>query len=265
MAKQHGRGTDSALRIRLQELRNRISSLTNKVDGVSLESTQLQVLNTLTNLLAENKLDFEIKSVKDANGDVFQLRGSLNEETGVYTWDYIDAEGNVATPVTPVEFLNPDALLTAIQTTLETIDTVLDNIKIDTANLDVALSTRAADATVVATNNLLTIIDAVLDNIKLDTANLDVALSTRATETTLQVLTNQKTPTSIDTDVAGTAGSVPIGATEISFFNAGNNDATVNGITIPAGVTRTFGFHNPISTAITFDALTSRLLIDYMA
>ena len=74
----------------------------------------------------------------------------------------------------------------ASETTLAAIDAVLDNIKLDTANLDVALSTRATEATLLTNNVLLTAIDAVLDNIKLDTANLDVALSTRASEATLE-------------------------------------------------------------------------------
>jgi hypothetical protein len=89
------------------------------------EGTLEQILLTLGGLLAENKLDFEMKSVKDANGDVFQLRGTLDEETGIYKWDYIDAEGNAydigdpGGPVAPVVFLNPDGLLTAILTELE--------------------------------------------------------------------------------------------------------------------------------------------------
>lgn len=98
-------------------------------------------------------------------------------------------------------------------TILTAIDAVLDAIKLDTAstatntaNLDVALSTRATESTLEAArvllasldgkdfatettqSTLLTAIDTVLDAIKLDTANLDVLLSTRASESTLAAI-----------------------------------------------------------------------------
>jgi len=71
-----------------------------------------------------------------------------------------------------------------------------------------------------------------------------------------------KTPTSVNTTGAGT---VPIGASEISFFNNGSIDATVNGTPLPAGVTRTFGFKNDIDTAIAYNGNGEQVLIDYMA
>jgi len=89
---------------------------------VATETTLQTVSNTLTSLLAENKLDFELRSVVDDNGDVFQLRGTLDEETGVYSWDYIDAAGAVAVPVAPVEFINPEGLLTVIYSELQTLN-----------------------------------------------------------------------------------------------------------------------------------------------
>lgn len=60
---------------------------------------------------------------------------------------------------------------------------ILDAIKTAVEGLDT--SALATEVTLVATNALLTTIDGVLDAIKLDTANLDVALSTLATESTL--------------------------------------------------------------------------------
>lgn len=80
--------------------------------------------------------------------------------------------------------------------------------------------------------------------------------------TELQVTTAQKTPTHY---VGTGTHNVPIGATEISIFNNGTGDATVNATIIPAGVTRTFGFKNPIAVAIACDGVGSeQLIIDYM-
>jgi hypothetical protein len=120
------RGNDLSFRSKVLRGLAAIAGNTGATGLLNQEITQLAVLNTLQNLLAENKLDFEIKSVKDANGDIFQLRGTLDEETGVFTWDYIDAEGNAYSalnqpggPQGSVEFLNPDGLLSAILIELE--------------------------------------------------------------------------------------------------------------------------------------------------
>ncbi|NIP30410.1 MAG: hypothetical protein GTN59_07570, partial [Candidatus Dadabacteria bacterium] len=113
------------------------------------EGTLQQILLTLGSLLEENKLDFEIKSIKDFNGDVFQLRGTLDEETGVYVWDYIDAAGNAYTtldlpggPQSPVEFLNPDGLLSAILSELEAFnDKFITEVDDDLININQTLPT----------------------------------------------------------------------------------------------------------------------------
>lgn len=71
-------------------------------------------------ILAEmqKQKDFEMLKVRDANGDIFALRATFNETSGTYSYDYIDAQGNVAIPVNPLEFLNPDNLLTLIYQSL---------------------------------------------------------------------------------------------------------------------------------------------------
>jgi hypothetical protein len=79
-----------------------------------------------------------------------------------------------------------------------------------------------------ATQATLLTVKTVLDNIKLDTANLDVALSTRATESTLSTLDGRfvptvKTPGFFRTSVAGT---VAAGTRSVSVYNAG----LVNGL-----------------------------------
>lgn len=53
--------------------------------------------------------DFELQVVKDANGDLFLFRPKLDEGTDTYTFDYIDAQNNVVTPVQPVEVIGSDS------------------------------------------------------------------------------------------------------------------------------------------------------------
>ena len=81
---------------------------------------------------------------------------------------YYDAQGNLVTPVGPIIYVNPDFHLAQMVLLLTSIDN----------SIDVNLSTRNAEATQL-------LVKGVLDNIKLKTDNLDVALSTRASETTL--------------------------------------------------------------------------------
>ena len=64
--------------------------------------------------------------------------------------------------------------------------------------------------------------------------------------------------------VSNAVVTIPIGATEVSVFNNGDLTGSVNGTVIPAGVTRNFGFKNPIETTISVDGTGTELLIDYM-
>jgi hypothetical protein len=261
MGDRHGRGTDSAIRVRLQEIRNRLSSVITGINNVSsgvsnlsLESTQQQVLLTLTNLLAENKLDFEMKSVKDANGDVFQLRGTLDEETGVFVWDYIDADGNVATPATPVEFLNPDGLLSAIETELidqgltldsslvelqaintntdqletllTTIDTVLDNslVQLQAINVNTdQLETLSTDI-----KNLLTTIDADTGNIATSVAALELCCqATNTLLTTIDAVLDQIQTNTLNTVNELTSANVTLTAVQNELIALNNTAGTL--------------------------------------
>lgn len=90
--------------------------------GLATEATLLTVANTLSQILVEDQLDFELKAVEDANGDIYQLRGVLDEATGTYVWDYIDSSGAVASPVLPVQFVNLSGLLGAIESELVTLN-----------------------------------------------------------------------------------------------------------------------------------------------
>ncbi len=90
--------------------------------GLATEATLLTVANTLSQILVEDQLDFELKAVEDANGDIYQLRGVLDEAAGTYVWDYIDSSGAVASPVLPVQFVNLSGLLGAIEAELITLN-----------------------------------------------------------------------------------------------------------------------------------------------
>jgi len=199
------------------------SAISAAVAAGATEATLQLVLTAL-----QSGQEYEAKLVRDSDTppvNWLEVR-IFNTTTGnfdppVY---YLAGSNTVGSPVLPIVYIDPTTLLATIasnttglnlEATQLLIKTVLDTIKVDTAKLDVALSTRAAEVTLVATNALLTTIDAVLDAIKvdtgnmltslateatlldvetaidavkLDTANLDVALSTRASELTLSAL-----------------------------------------------------------------------------
>lgn len=212
MGKEHGRGSDSALRLRLQELRNRFASLLGKVDTLNSTASTLATeatLNTLLTAIKANNEDGEILIVKDVTNDVIvvQVR-EYDKETDTWTVRYENVGGGDYSPaITPATYEYQDAtavltlLLTEIQNINSNIDTNLSSraseatlsalatllntsqgtLITNTNNLDVALSTRASENTQLANNGLLTTIDSA-------TANLDVALSTRASEVTLAAL-----------------------------------------------------------------------------
>lgn len=86
---------------------------------------------------------------------------------------YYDANGNVVSPVPPLQYVNPEYVLNNIllQETA---------IRANTNNLDVALSTRATEATQVTVKNTLV-------------SKLDVALSTLATQATASAMSGTLT------------------------------------------------------------------------
>ena len=107
------------------------SALLTSLLGVdySTESTLQSVLagitangGVLTSLLNENKIDFELASVEDSNGDIFKLVFEKDETTGATTISYIDAQGNAATPVGTVNFLNPVSVLTQLLAELQNLN-----------------------------------------------------------------------------------------------------------------------------------------------
>jgi hypothetical protein len=140
---------------------------------------------------------------------------------------------------------------------LEVIENLLTTIDFDTSNLDVALSTRATEATLLSvlselqainidTNGLSQeatqlLVKSVLDSIKLDTANIvDIeALLTPAVRTH-------------NTVSAVLPGFIPAGSMSGSVLNEGNQPGTWNGIVIPAGVSIPWG---PIGNRDTYGSI----------
>jgi hypothetical protein len=269
--------------------------------GLATEATLISVLNAIV----ASDQDIEILLVRDTGNSDEVVQQITNYETGVPVVTYKDVNGNAYVPVGPLEYLDPSAVMNlmltelldqgltldaidantdGLEALLTAIDTVLDNIKLDTANLDVALSTRATEATLVSTNALLTTIDAVLDTIKTDTAlmvtdlaAIEVLLTTtNALLTTIDgVLDTIKVDTGVLatpvtglavalTNVVGAgAASVAAGKRRVTFANVGNADITAAGGTISRGRIVTFsadGLRDTLA-AIPYNALTSEILI----
>jgi hypothetical protein len=227
------RGAKTKTEVLLSDIWNKLSTLGGGGGGgLATEVTLQSVLSAI-----QDGQDFEAKIVVDNNGN-----GTTYLEVRIWnpdtqTWEaplYYLPGSNVGVPagsLTPaIVYVNPAALqaqiLAAIQAqgtvpqateaTLSTIEawqssinTILSIIETETANLDVALSTRASEATlllleaklnslgqkasaasapvVLSTEQeaILATIDSVLDAIKLDTANIS---SDPATQTTLAAL-----------------------------------------------------------------------------
>lgn len=266
--------------------------------GLATESTLNMVLAAI-----QDGQDFESKLVVDdnGNGDTYLEVRIWNPDT--QTWEaplYYTAGSNTGVPagslVAPIIYINNGALLNTIasnttglalestlsainaklnslgqktsansvpvvlsseqQALIDGIEALLTTIDADTSNLDVALSTRATEATLLATNTLLTTIDTVLDNILLDTTSIDTEVTGLNTPTTGLAV-------SLTRVTGAGAASVAAGKRRVSFFNAGNNNATVAGTTLEKGESVTFsadGLRDTLAS-ISYDALTSELLI----
>jgi len=257
---------------------------------VATEATLLSVFNAIV----ASDQDIEILLVRDTGDSDKVLQQITNYETGTPVVTYKDVNGNVVVPVGPLEYLDPSAVLNLVlaaiqaqglvpqateatllalsakfnslgqkasalsapvvlsteqEAILATIDSVLDSIKVDTGN-------AATEVTLLATNALLTTIDTVLDNILVDTTAIATNIGTLATP-----ITGLATSLLI-VSVTG-AASVSAGKRSVSFMNTGNNDATVNGSTLKAGLSIDYPLlsNRDVYAAIPYNALTSELTI----
>ncbi len=156
---------------------------------------------------------------------------------------YYDADGNVVVPVGPLELVNPQYVLESILAQITAINT----------DFDVALSTRASEATLALTNVALSTINTtlgglatqatlaavktVLDNIKLDTANLAPVNTTPGfTSDTSSVF----------------ATPVPTGVKAFSLLFRGTG-GQLNGVNVPDGYRVDFGNgKDPVVTTMTY-------------
>lgn len=103
--------------------------------ALATETTLQSVLGTLTSLFAEQRLDFEVKCIQDANGDKYLMRISWDDASNAYTVDYIDGTGAVVTPVGAIEICSPDVLLQAILTEMQAANVTLNTVSTDIASL----------------------------------------------------------------------------------------------------------------------------------
>lgn len=193
------------------------------VAGAATEATLLQVLAAI-----QSGQEYEQNLVVDQGGvgcptncpTYLQIR-IWNSVT--HTFDppiYYDAAGSVVVPVGPVALVNPQYVLENILTQVTAIN----------SNVDVALSTRASEAT-------LALVKTVLDTIKLDTANLAPV--------------NTIPGFSIDTTSVG-ATAVPTGVKAFSLLFRGTG-GQLNGFTVPDGYRVDFGNgKDPVVTAMTY-------------
>lgn len=100
-----------------------------------------------------------------------------------------------------------------------------------------------------------------LEQIAENTVGLDSSTTNALLEEIRDKLVAQKTPTSV---VTTTTENIPVGASEVSVFNNGSSNATVNGTILPPGFERSFGFLAPTATTIPVVANGNQVLIDYM-
>ena len=196
----------------------------------------------------------------------------LSTEQELIMQGILTAIGSISIP----SGLALDVTLQATNTILTIIDGVLDNIKLDTANLDVALSTLSTEATQLLTKTVLDLInnklvdgndigDVTINNtnaeaipvsdaggsITIDNINLDNALAT-GTRTH-----NVVSSTGVGSILAGSfCGSV---------LNAGNSSGTWNGVALPAGVSIPWAKVGVRDTynVINYDATGTTFIIEY--
>lgn len=149
-----------------------------------------------------------------------ELQGTLDVNTGL---DLSGLSSEATLELVRLLLVSLDGKDYSTATKQDVAKAVLDLIKSNTDNLDVALSTRATEATLeaarlllvsldgkdYATETTLALIKPVLDLIKTNSDNLDTPLSTRATETTLA-----QVKTGIDNLVVNTGAAPNLDAFE---------------------------------------------------
>lgn len=179
---------------------------------------------TLTALLAavQQHQDYEFLLVRDPGAADLIVRQVIeyDETTDTFTYSYQTIAGVPYVPIGVPVYVDDSALLNLMLTQLTAIN----------ADLDVALSTRASEATVAAINT-----------------KLAPAVRTH------------------NTVVSSGVGTVPAGSLRGSVLNSGGAAGVWNGIAIPAGVSIPWGdiFSRDTYGAIAFDGSGTVLTIEY--
>lgn len=191
--------------------------------GLATEATALSILAAI-----QNGRDFEQNLVIDTGGVGCPANCPTYVEIRIWngvSFDpptYYNAAGAVVVPVGPLEYVNPQFTLEDILQQLVASNALLTTIDGDTSNLDVALSTRATEATALLLLAQLSAIN----------ADLDVALSTRASEATLSTLNGKFVGGNDIGDVTINNGA---GAAAVNIQDGGNS-ITVDGTVSISGV-----------------------------
>lgn len=208
--------------------------------------------------------EFEQNLVQDLGGvgcpancpTYLQIR-IFDTDTGTFGAPiYYDASGAVVIPVGPLELVNPQFVLNNILTQITAIN----------ADLDVALSTRASEATLLTLATEATVLTLATEATLLTVAT-EATLLTLATEATLSSLNSKftsvtRTPSLTRVTGAG-AATVPAGARSVSVYNAGVTDGSWLGATIKQGEQFNYSAdgEDDVLAAFAYDALTTELVI----
>jgi len=227
-AKASNKGSNYSKELKQIKLLNLIED---GINGIGLPPSVLGLAkeSTLQALLAavDAQRDYEVRIVNDSNpgGEVTFLEvrywdtqdGTLAAPVYYLPGDNTAYEvGDPGGPVAPLSYVPTSTLLTQILAELVGVNTELDAIKLDTANLDVALSTRATEAT-------LTLLKGILDNIKLDTAAIDTNTDNlEALLTTIDAVIDQIQTNTLNTVNELTTANVKLNDIEGELIDQGN-------------------------------------------
>ena len=244
--------------------------------GLATETTLAALLAAT---IAGGGQEIEILLVRDTGNNNEILQQITDYTTGTPVVIYRDVNGNVVTPVGPLEYLDPSAvmnlMLTAIQAqglvpqateatqllvdsnivlgnlTLNEIDTVLDSIKTDTAYLLGIASVLG----LISTDISAMVVEQLAQGLSLDSIRNETAVTSAALAATV------RTPALLV--VSGIANTtVAAGARSVTFFNQGPTDATVAGGVLSAGEEISFDAGGQLDTlgAITYVTIATGVL-----
>jgi len=210
------RGAKTKTEVLLSDIWNKLSALGGGGgSGLATESTLISVLNAIV----ASDQDIEILLVRDTGDSDVVLQQITNYETGTPVITYKDVNGNTVTPVGPLEYLDPSAVLNLVLAAIQAQGTV----------------PQATEATLDAINSVNQDILTAAENLDIKT---DVNLSTRASEATLNAIKTNldgvlraNLLTRVGAGATGTVSS----ARSVSFQNDGSVNATIGGALLYPG------------------------------